>query len=599
MAERSTVQNTQTRDTADLRQRAEQTLRHTVVNGQAYQDISDLIHELQVYQIELEMQNEELRQAQTQISEARDQYADLYDFAPVGYMTIGRNGGIEQANLTSATLLGVSRSTLWQLPLSHFVVAADQDLLYHHQRRIYAEPQTMHQVELRLLRAEAAPFYAQLESQAITTPQGVLAGYRTMVSDISARKQSEMALAASHQSLTNALAQLQDAQDALIQQERLSAVGQLAAGVAHDFNNILAIISNYTALLLHEPVLETSTRTRLTVIKEQIEAATNLVQQLLDFSRKSTLTCQPIDLHQFLAKLVELLGRTLPPHIRLTLYTPEEVCFISGDVNLLQQVFINLVNNALDALQAGGSVEIHLTRVDLPAQDVKLSTPVEPGAWVQIRITDSGDGMPEAVLSHIFEPFFTTKGSHGRGLGLAQVYGIIKQHGGGIEVVSLVGQGTSFMLYLPHLALVPLAADTQSTQRQPPATERRSSGKGATLLLVDDNAILLEVLAELLEMMGYAVTRLTNGAAAIEFYRQHHNTIALVITDLTMPNIGGIALTNALYQMNPAVKVMITTGYQPDDIDKAQIISNNVIWLQKPVNIDLLEHTIAQMLQMP
>lgn len=600
MANVSTTQNMQKTHAANLRQRAEQVLRHGLKSGQADQEISDLLHELQVYQIELEMQNEELRQAQAQISEVRDQYTDLYDFAPVGYMTIGLNGWIEQANLTSAALLGVPRSSLIHRPLSQFVVSADQDLLYHHQRHIYAAPQTMQQVELRLCRTEAPPFYAQLESQAISIQQGMITGYRTIVSDITVLKQNEAALTASNQSLANALAKLQVTQATLIQQERLSAVGQLAAGIAHDFNNILAIISNYTTLLLYELAPNPNASARLTVIKEQIQAASNLVQQLLDFSRKSTLTLQPIELHHFLRQLVELLSHTLPPNVQLAFYSEEESCFTSGDINLLQQVFVNLVNNARDALPRGGTIEIHLTQVELPDQGIMLPTAAEARDWLQIMVTDNGNGIPDTVLPHIFEPFFTTKGSYGSGLGLAQVYGIIKQHGGGIEVVSQVGKGTSFLLYLPHLAFsaTPLAANVQP-QSLPPATAVRPASKEKTILLVDDNAILLDVLAELLDVMGYVVIRMDNGAAAIEFYRQQQHTISLVITDLTMPDISGIELTNALYQINQGVKVILMTGYQPDAVGKEQIISKNVSWLQKPMNAELLEHTIVRMLQIP
>ncbi len=425
----ATDEQGRTERSTNLRQRAERTLGHGWDDEPKHysKDVENLIHELQVYQIELEMQNEELRQVQVQLSASRDQYTELYDFAPVGYMTIGVNGLIEQANLTTAALLGMPRVKLAMLPLSRFIFPEDQDLLYQHRRHIFAEPQTLHRVELRLLHAQATPCYVQLESRAVSMGQGQIVGYRSIMSDITARKQSEMALVVSNQNLASAPEKLQATQKTLVQQERLAAVGQLAAGIAHDFNNILAIINNHTAILLHQATLETGARQKLQIIKEQIECAAKLVQQILDFSRKSTIARQAIEVHSFLANTVTLLARTLPDNIQLMLHTGqwrEETYFTSGDLAQLQQVIINLVNNAREAMPGGGRIEIDLTSLEQPTQGVALSTVVGPGAWVLIIITDSGLGIPPKILPHIFEPFFTTKVAKNSGLGLAQVYGI-------------------------------------------------------------------------------------------------------------------------------------------------------------------------------
>ncbi len=590
---------------AVLRQQAEAAVQSKLNAGEAYhpQAVKALIYELQVHQIELEMQNEELRQTQVQLSEARDQYRELYDFAPVGYLTIGVNGLIEQANLTSALLLGVPRADLAQQPLANFVFPADQDLLYQHRRRLFADPQALQRVELRLTYANATPFYAQLESRTISIRPGQNAGYRTIISDITPRKQSEAALLVSNEQLTSALTQLHTAQAKLLQQERLAAVGQLAAGVAHDFNNILTVISSYTGLLLHQTTVESSTHSRLLIIKEQAAYAAKLVQQILDFSRQSKAVHSPLDLYALLVNLTTMLAHSLGNNIQLTLHPCEADCHVNGNIAQLQEVLINLINNARDVMPQGGAVSIDLAQLDLTAQEITAATVIGPGAWVMLIVTDNGPGIAPEVLPHIFEPFFTTHAPQGSGLGLAQVYGIIKQHGGEIEVVTELGKGTSFILYLPRLAdavvpgvvvgaVVPGASPMVSAQAAIAVSALPATGNHATLLVVDDNEMVVNMLTDLLGMLDYQVFSALAGDEALKLYQQHRHEIALVLTDLTMPQMSGIMLTNALRALNPHVKVIIATGYQPDAVIKSQLQGGEVTWLQKPIDIALLQQTI-------
>lgn len=586
---------------AILREQAEAVLGSELTDelGGHLKGAAALIYELQVHQIELEMQNEELRQVQVQLSEAKDQYSELYDFAPVGYMTIGVNGLIEQANLTSALLLGVARADLVKQPLSNFVFTADQDLLYQHRRQLFTEPQALHRVELRFIHAATTPFYAQLESQVISRLPGQITGYRTILSDITARKQQEAALLASHQQLTLTLAKLHTTQATLLQRERLAAVGQLAAGIAHDFNNILTVISNYTALLLHDTTLGTRALSRLLIIKEQAEHAAKLVQQILDFSRQSTAEHSPLDLYPFLVDVTSMLTRTLRYDLALTLHPYAGSCYINANPTQLQQVFINLINNAKAVLPDGGAVSLAVVDLDLTAAESTASSVVSPGSWAKIIVADNGPGIAPEVLPHIFEPFFTTHAPQGSGLGLAQVQGIIKQHGGEIEVVTQLGQGTSFILYLPRLAptVQPRPSPTFPAPEKTATIPLQPTGNRETLLLVDDNEMVVNMLAELLGVMGYQIVTAPDGGTALKRYQQHRHEIALVITDLTMPQMNGIELTNALRALDPQVKVMIVTGYQPDATTKKQLQGGEVRWLQKPIDINLLLQALTELIE--
>ncbi|MCK4316470.1 MAG: response regulator, partial [Anaerolineae bacterium] len=357
------------------------------------------------------------------------------------------------------------------------------------------------------------------------------------------------------------------------QQERLAVVGQLAAGIAHDFNNIMSVIILYAGMMLRKPDLTPKDRERLVTISQQAKQATNLTGQILDFSRTSVIERRALDLVPFLKELIKLLKRTLPENIELQLVYGHDEYTVNADPTRIQQMVMNLIVNARDAMPEGGEMRIGLERIRVGPGEPPPLPEMEPGEWVQVTASDTGAGIPPNALSHIFEPFFTTKPTgQGTGLGLAQVYGIVGQHGGHIDVESEVGRGTTFTLYLPALRVSggePLELEAGTPVH----------GHGETILVVEDEPAARDAVAETLQSLGYQALVAANGREALSIFEQHSDEIALVLSDLMMPGISGTELFRILKQKHPAVKIVAMTGYplQAKGLDLQDIVD----WLQK------------------
>jgi len=384
--------------------------------------------------------------------------------------------------------------------------------------------------------------------------------------------------------------QVRDIQQRVQQQERLAAVGQLAAGIAHDFNNIMGVISLQAQLFSRTFELPPRAQERMDIVEQQALLATDLIQQILDFSRQSIMERQPLDLLPFTKEMVKLLKRTLPEHIQIELTYREEAYVIQADPSRIQQVMMNMAINARDAMPEGGQLHIGLHHVRTEEAKLLFMHELPPGNWIQIEITDSGSGIPGEVLSQIFEPFFTTKEvGKGTGLGLAQVYGIIQQHEGYIDVTTQVGQGTSFFLYLLVLDIdysVAITLDRASLRQ----------GQGQTVLLVEDQSAIRQSLASSLTFMDYKVIEATNGREALAILEAKGNDIALVLSDVVMPEMGGVGLFRAIQQQKLTIPVILLTGHPLGD-DLENLLSTGLTaWLPKPPNLVNLSHLLAQVL---
>jgi len=288
-------------------------------------------------------------------------------------------------------------------------------------------------------------------------------------------------------------------------------------------------------------------------IIKQGQRAAHLVHQILDFSRKSIRQPQLIELNPFINESIKFLRRTIPENVGIILEIDSLDYQIYADPTQIQQMITNLAVNARDAMPEGGTLKFELSRLTLTPEMTTSCLEIKPGEWIVLTISDTGMGMPPDVQDHLFEPFFTTKGHSGTGLGLAQVYGIVKQHEGCIEVHSQSGQGTSFAIYLP-------AAMTTKKEEPSPA-EPLPRGDGETILLVEDEAAVLEVGKIMLEKLGYRVVAVDNAKAALTKCESQNDRIALVLTDMVMPGMDGFALCQALKAQWPQIRVVIMSGY--------------------------------------
>jgi len=342
----------------------------------------------------------------------------------------------------------------------------------------------------------------------------------------------------------------------LRQQERLAAVGQLAGGVAHDFNNILASITLYAQMSLSRPGLAPETRSALEIILEESHRAADLTDQILDFSRRTMMDKEVLSLVDLVENALGILRRTIPEDIDLVANLGSDPCFVQADSTRIHQVLMNLALNARDAMPGGGRLEIQVGGVELGRGEVPHLPELGPGRWACLRVSDTGTGMTAEIQDHLFEPFFTTKEEgKGTGLGLAQVYGIVKQHGGHVDVETAPGEGSTFIVYLP-------VVEHQRVQEADETTGPIVAGRGETILVVEDAEQILRAIEAGLEDLGYHVLTAGNGREALE--NRPFEDVDLVLTDVVMPEVGGLALLKKLRAEAPDLKVVAMTGYVMD-----------------------------------
>ncbi len=375
-------------------------------------------------------------------------------------------------------------------------------------------------------------------------------------------------------------------EERLRQSQKLEAIGTLAGGIAHDFNNILMGIQGRTSLMLMQGNLPPSIIEHLNGIEKYVKSATDLTQQLLGFARGGKYEVKPIDINTLIRRTAGMFGRTRK-EIKIQEKYQEDIWTVEVDIGQVEQVFLNLFVNAWQAMPGGGVLYIQTENVELD-ESYTHAFQTNPGGYVKISVTDTGVGMDEATRVRIFEPFFTTrKMGRGTGLGLATVYGILKNHGGFINVYSEKGQGTTFNIYLPVSEKLP--------QEETPPMEMVRKGSG-TILIVDDEEIIIEVGVPLLENLGYQVLTASSGKEALEIYQSCREQIDLVILDMIMPDIGGGETYDRLKKMDPQVKVLLSSGYSLNG-QAADILSRGCNgFIQKPFDIKQLSQKLMDIL---
>ena len=377
------------------------------------------------------------------------------------------------------------------------------------------------------------------------------------------------------------------------QAQKMEAVGRLAGGVAHDFNNLLTVIKGQIELLMDHGGIDPWFRQRAEQIEKAADRAAALTRQLLAFSRMQVLQTKVIDLCEIVADMGKMLPRLIGENIELEIAARNRSARVKADPGQMEQVILNLAVNARDAMPHGGRLRIETGEVDLDEAFARHHPPVKPGRYVALTVADTGVGIDLETQAHIFEPFFTTKEvGKGTGLGLATVYGVIKQSGGYIWVVSEKGRGATFQVYLPQVMESPSPlSEPDSRDEIPAGTE--------TVLIAEDDKEVREIAREFLGRSGYIVLEARDGAEALRLIEAHSGAVHVVITDLIMPNIGGRELAERIATLSPETKVIYMSGYAEFGAGAKDDLEKNAGWLTKPFSRAAIVRAVAEALHAP
>jgi two-component system, cell cycle sensor histidine kinase and response regulator CckA len=378
----------------------------------------------------------------------------------------------------------------------------------------------------------------------------------------------------------------------LRQTQKMEAIGQLAGGLAHDFNNLLGVILGYCEILEEQSDLADPARKMIVEIHNAGTSAKNLTGRLLAFSRRQVLQPVFLDLNEIVNRIDTMLDRLIGDDVELVSVLGRDLGTINADPSQLEQVLMNLVINARDAMSKGGKITVETTNVEIDEAYAQQHPPVKPGRYVMLTVSDTGSGMDQEIQAHIFEPFFTTKApGKGTGLGLSTVFGIVKQSGGTIGVYSEPGHGTTFKIHFPRCDEAPVALQQKRTKPLRGGTE--------TILLVDDATPLRRLTRRLLEDCGYTVLDSGDPAEALRIAREHKGPLPLMITDVVMPGFSGPVLAERLAAARQETKVLYTSGYADDEIVHLRVPGQEYSFLEKPFTRDDLVRKVRQLLDSP
>ncbi len=500
----------------------------------------------------------ERKEMENRLAESEMRYRLLFERSIDSVLIVRPDGELITANSTTATLLGVEVDELTSLNIKEFLRNPDDWARF---RSEIEEHGFVKDYPLEQIQEDGTEKLCLLSSSLWKDRDGAVIGYLSIIRDITESLKLE---------------------EQLRQAQKMESIGTLAGGIAHDFNNILTIIQGYSEMLLGDKSQNHIDFADLSAVHGAARRGAELVKQLLTFSRRVETEFRPVNLNQEVQTATKLLSRTIPKMIDMRLSLADNLNRINADPGQMEQIILNLAVNAKDAMPQGGTLTFVTGNTTLDEEYCRTQPEASPGYHIFLQIKDTGRGMSKEVMQRIFEPFYSTKKQgEGTGLGLAMVYGIVKNHGGHVTCHSEPGVGTTFTIYFPVIEVTSLDHKME--------TETLPTGGSETILLVDDEEMVRSLGTKMLERAGYSVLTAQNGEEALALYGNYGKKVNLVLLDLIMPGMGGYQALERLKTMDPDIRVVIASGYSPDGLLKASTESGAVGFVGKPFNrTDLL-----------
>ena len=528
---------------------------------------------------DLSLANEALRQevehrrkTEAELRESETRFRTTVDNAADGVFLNDLSGSLVDVNQSACDSLGYTREEMFSLSIT------DVDVHYKSMeevKRFLADIgyRTVIVTETELRRKDGTLFPVELRVVKFDLAgEPIVLG---MARDITARKAAEEERGHLEKQLRMA--------------QKMEAIGQLAGGVAHDFNNLLQVITGHTDLAMAGLEPGTTLYRDLTEISRASERAARLVSQLLAFSRRQLLRLESLDLNAVIADILHMVERTIGEHVTLHCLPGRELGSIRADRGMMEQIVVNLCVNARDAMPSGGTLTIETENVRFDPSYCENHNWAKPGRYVLLSVTDTGCGMSLDTLSHVFEPFFTTKEfGRGTGLGLATVYGIVKQHDGLIHVYSEVGKGTTFKVYMPIVERAAASIGTKVTGPVPEGSE--------TILVAEDDSMVRDLARQVLERAGYSVILAEDGVQAVAQFRKHRDEIHLLLLDVVMPNLGGKDARAQILQEGGNLPVLFSSGYSENAVHANFVLKEGIPLIQKPYRSEELLRAVRKAL---
>ncbi len=531
-----------------------------------------LVHELRVYQEELEIQNEQLRQAQLELEKARARYFDLFELAPVGYLMLDEQGAILEVNLTASSLLELEKDQIVNRSLNRFITADTQDIFYLNFKRLLTTG-AKKVYEMKMVKNNGSWFWVQVEMTAAINHKSQDRVYRVVIIDITQRKKAEEIIKQNYEHKLKA--------------DKLESLSILASGIAHDFNNYLAtLLGNISLAKMYKDKPE-KIDDKLENMESVIHRTKDLTQQLFVFATGGSPDKKQIYINKLINESVNfaLSGSSICCHKSL----PDNLYAVEVDQGQIAQVVYNIIINAVQAMSEGEAIHVSAENVIIKKQESENLIPLSEGKYVKISIADEGPGIPQKYLRKIYDPFFTTK-IEGSGLGLATSYSIVKNHNGCIMVESEEGRGTRFNIFLPAFTQINVIKNEEKDIIY-------GSGK---VLIMDDDKEVRSFMGEVLITLGYEVLYACDGIEVLDIFmnsKKSNTIIDLVVMDLTISGgMGAISTINKLLKLDPEVKAIVSSGYTNDPAIKSYTDYGFKGSITKPYTIKELSQTIHKAL---